>query len=59
MMKFNKYNNTNCRKNYIRRNQSSTYRDQMKNQLHQLLAKCETEEQRDTLIKAYSITMNP
>lgn len=58
-MKFSKYNNPNCRKNRIRRNYSNVYREQMKNQLRELLAKCETEEQRNILLKAYDITMNP
>lgn len=57
-MKFSKYNNPNRRKNNIYQNHSNTYREQMKNQLYELLAKCKTEEQKDALIKAYSITLN-
>lgn len=58
-MKFSKYNNLNRRRNSIRRNHSNAYREQMKNQLYELLTKCETEEQKNILLKAYDITMNP
>ena len=57
-MKFTKYNNPNRRRK-IRRNVTPVYREQMENQLYQLLAKCETEEQRNSLIDAYNITLNP
>lgn len=56
-MKFTRSINP-SRKRKIRKNHSDAYREQMKNQLYELLAKCKTEEQKDALIKAYSITLN-
>ena len=57
-VKITKYSNLNRRRKIIR-NVTPVYREQIENQLYQLLAKCETEEQRNALIDAYNITLNP
>lgn len=57
-MKFSKYNNPNRKRKSIKR-VSQSYKAELDNQLYALLAKCETEEQKDAIIKAYRITLNP
>jgi hypothetical protein len=38
---------------------SQQYINEQKNEMYQLLAKCETEEQKDIIVKAFNITINP
>lgn len=57
-MKFTKYNNPNRRKHRAPKH-SASYTAQMQDQLYQLLAQAETEEEKANLIKAYNISMNP
>ena len=58
MAKFTKYNNPNRRRTH-RRAHSSAYINETQDKMCALLAKCETEAEKDAILKAYSITVNP
>ena len=57
-MKFTKYNNPN-RKRIRKHTHSRSYCIEMQNEMYQALANAETEADKDMIIKAYNISLNP
>ncbi len=61
-MKFSKYNNPNKRnkrKSRKRSPYSKAYIEECREQMYQELAKCKTESERDMIIKAFYVSINP
>lgn len=58
-MKFTKYNNPNKRRPKRKSPHSQAYINEQKTELFKLLAKAETEEEKDALIKAFQISIHP
>ena len=58
-MKFTKWNNPSRKRKARHNTYSEKFREEMQNELYEELAKCETEDQRSAVIKAYNVTMNP
>lgn len=59
-MKFSKYNNPNRRRKAKRKSPySQEYINERKNEMYSLLAKAETEAEKDGIIKAFNISINP
>lgn len=58
-MKFSKSYNPNCRKAYPAKRHSDAYLEDRKKELCAALAKCETEAEREMVIKAHNIALKP
>lgn len=58
-MKFSKYNNPNRRKAKRKSPYSQEYINERKKEMFSLLAKAETEAEKDGIIKAFNISINP
>lgn len=59
MAKFSKYNNPNKKRNRKSSSYSSAYIAEKRKEMYCLLAKAETEEERNYIIKAYDVTIRP
>lgn len=58
-MTFTKHNNPNRRRKARRNTYSREYKQTRYEELCQLLSQCNTDSERDNLIKAYDVTTNP
>lgn len=58
-MKFSKYNNPNRKRRGRKSPYSQQYINERKDEMYQLLAKAETEAEKDNIIKAFQISINP
>lgn len=58
-MKFTKYNNPKKKRKARYSPYSQQYISERRDEMYQLLAKAETESQRDAIIKAFDITIHP
>lgn len=59
-MKFSKYNNPNKKRRPKRVSPySSSYIEERRKEMYETLARCETEAQKDAIIKAFSVSINP
>lgn len=59
MAKFTKYNNPSKKRKERKHTYSNNYYNERKNELYNLLAEAKTEAERDALIKAFNVSMNP
>jgi len=59
MAKFTKYNNPNRRKRSKKSPYSQQYINERREELYQLLAKAETDEEKNILIDAFHASINP
>ena len=58
-MKFSKYNNPNKRKYKKPARYSAERREELRNELFRLLSEAKDDREREAIIKAYRITLNP
>lgn len=59
MAKFTKYNNPNRRKIHRRSSYSKQYISEQREEMFKALASCKSDAEKDAVIKAYSISINP
>ena len=59
MARFGKYNNPSKKRSYKKSRYSVEYIDQQREQLHQLLANCKDDSERDAIITAFNASINP
>lgn len=59
MAKFTRFNNPNRKRKTRKSPYSEQYIEERRNEMYKLMANAETDEEKDILQKAFSITINP